>query len=142
MASPLRIRDLVCSRTTLDSTVNVTSAAVMMMINKKWFSGFKASVIMDNLSFYHGQISIGETERRLRQSNIVGSFLLRSGLRNVIVSYLDEQLKTKHKFLPRSRTNKLIKSHQELMRSPQEIFTFLQSLDTIWIHAVDREEEV
>ena len=97
---------------------------------------------MDNLSFYHGQISIGETERRLRQSNLVGSFLLRSGLRNVIVSYLDEQLKTQHKFLPRSRANKLIKSHQELIGSPQETFTFLQSLDTIWIHAVDRAEGV
>ena len=74
--------------------------------------------------------------------NLIGSFLLRSGVRNVIVSYLDENLKTKHKLLPRNSTNELMRRHHELVGSPKEIFTFLQSLDTIWIHAVNRGEEV
>ena len=102
----------------------------------------KPTVKMNNLSFYHGQISLRETERRLRVSNFVGSFLLRSGTTNVIVSYLDNQLKTQHKFLPRSSANELIKSHQELVGSPKDVFTYLQSLDSIWIYAVDRAEEV
>ena len=102
----------------------------------------KPTVKMHNLSFYHGQISLCETERRLRVSNLVGSFLLRSGTTNVIVSYLDNQLQTQHKFLPRSGANELIKSHRELVGSPEDVFTYLQSLDSIWIYAVDRSEEV
>ena len=97
---------------------------------------------MYNLSFYHGTISISETERRLRQLDLVGSFLLRSGERYVIVSYLDEELKTQHEFLPRTRANMLIRNHQDLVGSPQKVFTFLQSLDTIWTHPVDRGPEV
>ena len=100
------------------------------------------SIEMYNLSFYHGQISASESERRLRQLDLVGSFLLRIGQRNVIVSYLDEELEIKHKFLPRSGANELLKCHQELVGSPKDIFTYLQSLDTIWIHAVDRSNEV
>ena len=58
------------------------------------------------------------------------------------VSYLDEELKTQHKFLPRTRANMLIRNHQDLVGSPQKVFTFLQSLDTIWTHPVDRGPEV
>ena len=32
---------------------------------------------MYNLNFYHGTISISETERRLRQLDLVGSYFLR-----------------------------------------------------------------
>ena len=97
---------------------------------------------MYNLNFYHGTISISETERRLRQLDLVGSYFLRSGERYVTVSYLDEELKTQHEFLPRTRANMLIRNHQDLVGSPQKVFTFLQSLDTIWTHPVDRGPEV
>ena len=99
---------------------------------------------MNNLSYFHGRISVHETELRLRQLELVGSFLMRLGGTNdnVIVSYLNEKIELEHKILPCKSTSELIRHHQEGGASPESVFTFLQTLDTIWIHPVDRGEQV
>ena len=98
-------------------------------------------VIMESLDFFYGDIGPAKTKEIFQLEAVPYSFLVRRVKKETVISYLDAESSIQHQILPVRRDSSLFR-HQPTLRGPLEVFNFLRSISSDWLHPIMKTDQI
>ena len=97
--------------------------------------------MLNTLEYFWPDISAKRAERLLLETELPGSYLLRSAdSGDTLVSFLDKNFKVKHYFVNQRGDSALYKAHPELKNSLEDTFMFMRETSLEWLYPVNRDD--
>ena len=97
--------------------------------------------MVDTLEYYWHDISSRRAEAVLREEELPGRYLLRQESGDILVSFLDPELKVKHFYVNQRSDSLLYKARPELKNSLLETFQFMKEASSLqWLYPVNIDD--
>ena len=98
---------------------------------------------MNNLPCFYDDLSPAKTKEILLLEAVPFSFLIRRVGRENVVSFLDARSSVQHQILPVRHDSSLFRHQPQLQhQGPLEVFNFLRSISTEWLHPVTMTDDM